>query len=66
MTDGEEDHERLARIETKIDSLLEKLADHESRIRKLEKIAARMLGAFVAIWAAIQLAWEWLKPSKGS
>lgn len=38
--------QRLTRIETKLDSKIEKLADHEKRIRFLERYAFILLGIF--------------------
>lgn len=41
----ESDAERLTRIETKIDQLLDMSGDHENRIRKLEEFKYIVLGA---------------------
>lgn len=46
--------QRLTRIETKLDSKIEKLADHEKRIRFLERFAFMLLGIFGLIMVIIQ------------
>lgn len=46
--------QRLTRIETKLDSKIEKLADHEKRIRFLERYAFMLLGVFGLIMVIIQ------------
>lgn len=46
--------QRLTRIETKLDSKIEKLADHEKRIRFLERYAFMLLGVFGLIMLIIQ------------
>ena len=46
--------QRLTRIETKLDSKIEKLADHEKRIRFLERYAFMLLGVFGLIMIIIQ------------
>lgn len=43
--------ERLARIETKIDTLLSSKSDHETRIRGLEKRSWLIAGAAVIVSA---------------
>lgn len=47
--------ERLARIETKIDALLGKDDDHETRIRVLEQWKARLTGIAFAVSAVVSL-----------
>jgi len=45
------DNERLARIETKLDTALAHLGDHESRIRSVEKAwwkQSAIIGALIA------------------
>jgi hypothetical protein len=45
------DNERLARIETKLDTALSHLGDHESRIRSVEKAwwkQSAIIGALIA------------------
>lgn len=47
-----DDRERLVRIETKLDSTLDRLDDHEKRIRRTEYVSWSASGA-VALLAAI-------------
>ncbi|MFC5996965.1 hypothetical protein ACFQE5_22395 [Pseudonocardia hispaniensis] len=51
-SDLDDDHDRLVRVETKLDTLLQRLdpmlQDHESRIRKLEQKVWVACGAAIA------------------
>lgn len=46
----------VGRIESKVDALLEDNVDHEARLRVLESIQARRIGAAAAISAVVGLA----------
>lgn len=45
--------ERLARIETKLDALIDQRTDHEHRIRKLERWALLAAGAAGAVGGTV-------------
>jgi len=48
-----------ARVDERLDSGAKKMDDHEKRIRSLEKLAWKLIGAFAAVNAAAVLV-EWL------
>lgn len=50
--------QRLTRIETKLDSKIEKLNDHERRIRFLERYAFILLGVFGLITILIEVVFK--------
>lgn len=50
--------QRLTRIETKLDSKIEKLNDHERRIRFLERYAFILLGVFGLITIIIEVVFK--------
>lgn len=55
MPEAEVITDRLARIEVKLDMLMEQRSDHEGRITRLEKVAWVAIGLAVASgapWAA--------------
>jgi hypothetical protein len=54
MEDENEILQRLARIETKLDMKIEKVNDHEKRIRFLERYAFVFLGIFSLIALIIE------------
>lgn len=62
MTLEQEDRDRLARMEGKLNQALEHAErsrkDHEKRLRRLENLGAKITGGFAAVAAAIQLAWN--------
>ena len=49
--DHKETQESLARLETKVDVLLDALPDHENRLRVLEVFRSRFLGALAVVAA---------------
>ena len=50
--------ESIARIETKLDTVIERQDDHETRIRANEQWRWKMAAVFTAIVVAIQMAWD--------
>ena len=52
MTEAEQMQATLARIEVKLDRLLDDHSDHERRIRKLEQAMWKAVGAAAAVSGA--------------
>jgi hypothetical protein len=50
----------LGRIEGKIDSIGDRLTDHEGRLRSLEGSRWKLMGIAAGVSAAASVAWKWV------
>ena len=53
--------DRLIRMETKLDALVDHRKDQEQRIRKLEGLAGKILGIALLVPVAIEATMSWLR-----
>ena len=57
--------ERIVRMETKIDHIINKLDDHHDRLTNIEKFKTKIVGGAITISALATFIWDVLKTKIG-
>jgi len=57
--------ERVTRIETKLDHVINKMDDHHNRLNNIEKFKTKIVGGAITISALATFAWDILKTKLG-
>jgi len=57
--------ERVVRMETKIDHIINKIDDHHDRLTNIEKFKTKIVGGAITISAVATLLWDIVKTKIG-
>jgi hypothetical protein len=57
--------ERIVRMETKIDHIIDKMDDHHDRLTNIEKFKTKIVGGAITISALATFIWDVLKTKIG-
>ena len=57
--------ERVVRMETKIDHIINKIDDHHDRLTNIEKFKTKIVGGAITISAVATLLWDVVKTKIG-
>jgi hypothetical protein len=57
--------ERVTRIETKLDHVINKMDDHHNRLRNIEKFKTKIVGGAITISALATFLWDIIKTKFG-
>lgn len=57
--------ERVTRIETKLDHVINKMDDHHGRLANVEAFKTKLVGGAITISAVATLVWDMLKTKIG-